>query len=79
MLGINQIEPNVSDISLCEDLDVDVGLRKRRIWNSDVDSLTSATDIDLLDDDEILEEEEAGCPLPSTPEDNQLLEAEVRD
>lgn len=58
------------------DLDDDIGLRKRRIWNPDTDSLGSDQDIDLLDDDD-LDDDEGGCPLPSTPEDNQLLEAEV--
>lgn len=54
----------------------DMTLRKRRPWNPD-GSLVSG-DIDLddgLDDEE--EEDGVGCPLPSTPEDNLLLEAEV--
>lgn len=53
-------------------------IRKRRAWQADIDSLASQ-DLDLLDidDDELVEEDEAGCPLPSTPEDNQLLEEEV--
>lgn len=44
-------------------------LRKRRGWGPG----------DLLedDDDELVEEDDAGCPLPSTPEDTQLIEAEV--
>lgn len=51
-------------------------LRKRRIWGHE-DSL-SANDLDLLEDDDVLvEEDDAGCPLPSTPEDTQLIEAEV--
>lgn len=57
----------------------DMTLRKRRPWNPD-GSLVSG-DIDLLGDDDGLDDEEeedgVGCPLPSTPEDNQLLEAEV--
>lgn len=60
----------------------DMSIRKRRGWFPDTDSLVSQ-DIDLLDDedDELVEEEEdgAGCPLPSTPEDNQLLEAEMTE
>lgn len=53
-------------------------IRKRRAWQTDIDSLASQ-DLDLLDiDDDLVEEDEAGCPLPSTPEDNQLLEEEVR-
>lgn len=61
-------------------------LRKRHVWHGtdDVDSFHS-DDSDLLDDDDDdddeddLEEEDdaVGCPLPSTPEDNQLLEEEV--
>lgn len=66
-----------SDIGLD---DPDMSLRKRRGWFPDTESLVSQG-IDLLDedDDELVEEEEdgAGCPLPSTPEDHQLLEAEV--
>lgn len=51
-------------------------LRKRNPWNSLVsDSIDLLADVDELDDEE--EEEGVGCPLPSTPEDNQLLEAEV--
>lgn len=50
-------------------------LRKRNPWNSIVsDSIDLLADVDELDDEE---EDEMGCPLPSTPEDNQLLEAEV--
>lgn len=63
-------------------------LRKRHVWHGgsgtddDADSYHS-DDSDLLDDDDDdeddLEEEDdaVGCPLPSTPEDNQLLEEEV--
>lgn len=59
----------------------DMTLRKRRPWNPD-GSLVSG-EIDLLGDDDGLDDDEenedgVGCPLPSTPEDNQLLEAEVR-
>lgn len=54
-------------------------VRKRRVWHPDVDSLVSE-DLDLLDiDDDLVEEDEAGCPLPSTPEDTQLLEAEMTE
>lgn len=57
--------------------DVKMILRKRRGWGHD-DSL-STHDLDLLgeDDDVLAEEDDAGCPLPSTPEDTQLIEAEV--
>jgi adiponectin receptor len=73
--SIPSLDEQLNDINL--GFEPDILLRKRHIWHSDDDSLTSA-DIDLLDDDIVEEEEdEAGCPLPSTPEDNQLLEAEV--
>lgn len=57
--------------------DVKMILRKRRGWGHD-DSLCT-NDLDLLgeDDDVLAEEDDAGCPLPSTPEDTQLIEAEV--
>lgn len=52
-------------------------LRRRNPWNSLVaDGIDLLADVDdELDDEE--EEDGVGCPLPSTPEDNQLLEAEV--
>lgn len=55
--------------------DEEMYLRKRTRDNSPIDRLQ-------LDEDEMsdaLSEEEdiPGCPLPSTPEDSQLLEAEV--
>lgn len=54
----------------------DSNLRKRHPWNSLVsDGIDLLADVDELDDEE--EEDGVGCPLPSTPEDNQLLEAEV--
>lgn len=59
--------------------DDDLVIRKRRPWNPEIDSLGSG-ELDILDDDDdaLYEEEDGGgCPLPSTPEDNQLLEAEV--
>lgn len=74
-VSIASLDEQLNDINL--GLDPDILLRKRHVWNLDEDSLASA-DIDLLDDDLVEEEEDAaGCPLPSTPEDNQLLEAEV--
>ncbi|EDX13944.1 GD18448 [Drosophila simulans] len=49
-------------------------LRKRRGWGPE-DSL-SPNDLDILEyDDELVEEDDAGCPLPSTREDTQLIEA----
>ncbi|XP_017131438.1 adiponectin receptor protein isoform X1 [Drosophila elegans] len=57
---------------------VEMILRKRRGWGPE-DSL-SANDLDLLGyDDELAEEDDAGCPLPSTPEDTQLIEAEMTE
>ncbi|XP_034485604.1 adiponectin receptor protein isoform X1 [Drosophila innubila] len=56
-------------------------LRKRRGWGA-ADSLSqNGLDLDLLedDDDELVEEDDAGCPLPSTPEDTQLIEAEMTE
>lgn len=56
----------------------DTNLRKRHPWNSLVsESIDLLADVDELDDEE--EDDGVGCPLPSTPEDNQLLEAEVSD
>ncbi|KAH8346520.1 hypothetical protein KR084_002141 [Drosophila pseudotakahashii] len=53
-------------------------LRKRRGWGPE-DSL-NPNDLDLLEyDDELGEEDDAGCPLPSTPEDTQLIEAEMTE
>lgn len=54
-------------------------LRKRRGWTAEDTLCTNELDL-LGDDDDVLAEEEddAGCPLPSTPEDTQLIEAEVR-
>ncbi|XP_073819155.1 adiponectin receptor protein-like isoform X2 [Musca autumnalis] len=59
--------------------DVKMILRKRRGWGHD-DSL-STHDLDILgeDDDVLAEEDDAGCPLPSTPEDTQLIEAEMTE
>lgn len=48
-------------------------LRKRIPRDPDCDSLEAGELSDALSDDEDV----PGCPLPSTPEDNDLLEAEV--
>ncbi|XP_026474294.1 adiponectin receptor protein-like isoform X3 [Ctenocephalides felis] len=56
-------------------------LRKRQIWHPDEDSMRSEIK-DLLDDDGVSlaeEEDGAGCPLPSTPEDQLLLDAEMTE
>lgn len=71
-----------SDI-LADELILNNEIRKRRAWHLDTDSLASviSQELDLLDLDVDVDEEEefdgAGCPLPSTPEDTHLLEAEV--
>jgi hypothetical protein len=51
----------------------EVYLRKRIRDPSPDDSLEAGDLSDALSDDEDV----PGCPLPSTPEDNELLEAEV--
>lgn len=63
----------------------DIGLRHRIPWgdhislSSDVPGLHEVKE--LLDDDDascLAEEEDGvGCPLPSTPEDDHLLDCEV--
>lgn len=71
--------PSISSLEANANVDDDneMYLRKRiRDHSPTIDRLQ-------LDDDEMsdaLSEEEdvPGCPLPSTPEDNELLEAEVR-
>lgn len=49
------------------------GIRRRQGW--DAESLTSQMD----ELDAVFEEEDDGCPLPSTPEDQQLLDAEMAE
>lgn len=68
--------PSISSLDTHSNIEDDdeMYLRKRNIRDQ--------SPIDRLDNDELsdaLSEEEdiPGCPLPSTPEDNQLLEAEV--
>ena len=64
----------------------EVGLRHRIPWgessnlNNEIPGLREVND--LLDDDDdtscLAEEEDGmGCPLPSTPEDDRLLDCEV--
>lgn len=53
-------------------------LRRRRGWNPDGSILSH--DLNLLDDDDdLVEEDDPGCPLPSTPEDTHLIEAEMTE
>lgn len=68
--------PSISSLDMHSNLEDDdeTYLRKRHIRDQ--------SPIDRLDNDELSdalsdEEDIPGCPLPSTPEDNQLLEAEV--
>lgn len=69
------LDDPMSNPTIVDNLIESSSLRKRNPWNSIVsDSIDLLADVDELDDEE---EEEVGCPLPSTPEDNQLLEAEV--
>lgn len=69
--------PSISSLEAHQNIEDDeMYLRKRFRDQSPIDRLQ-------LDEDEMsdaLSEEEdiPGCPLPSTPEDNELLEAEVR-
>lgn len=74
----NLDEPMSTAIAADQSSIADTVLRRRNPWNSLVsDSIDLLADVDELDDEE--EEDGVGCPLPSTPEDNQLLEAEVSE
>lgn len=69
--------PSISSLDMQSNIEDDdeMFLRKRIVRDQ------SPTIIDRLDNDELSElseEEDLGCPLPSTPEDNNLLEQEVR-
>lgn len=54
--------------------DDDNVLRRRNPWTLMSEGIDILADVDALDEEE---DDGVGCPLPSTPEDNQLLEAEV--
>ncbi|XP_045469164.1 adiponectin receptor protein isoform X4 [Harmonia axyridis] len=56
------------------------GLRKRKVWDLENESLTSEIK-ELLDDDvnSLVEEDCVGCPLPSTPEDEAVLDSEMSE
>lgn len=60
--------------------DYDDGLRKRKVWDPETESITSEIK-DLLEDDvnSLVEEDCVGCPLPSTPEDENMLATEMTD
>ncbi|KAJ0175588.1 hypothetical protein K1T71_008747 [Dendrolimus kikuchii] len=51
------------------------GLRRKQGWDPEAESLASQMD----ELDEVLAEEEEGCALPSTPEDQHLLDAEMAE
>ncbi|XP_066251804.1 adiponectin receptor protein isoform X1 [Euwallacea similis] len=55
-------------------------LRKRKIWDPESESIASEIK-DLLEDDvnSLVEEDCIGCPLPSTPEDENVLDSEMSD
>lgn len=73
---LQMMEDRVSSTDDLDDLS-EAHLRRRHPWNSLVsEGIDLLADVDELDDEE--EEDGVGCPLPSTPEDNQLLEAEVQ-
>ncbi|KRT86409.1 hypothetical protein AMK59_1659, partial [Oryctes borbonicus] len=59
---------------------IEGGLRKRKFWDPETESITSEIK-DLLEEDvnSLVEEDCIGCPLPSTPEDEQVLESEMSD
>lgn len=68
--------PSITSLEAHPNDDDEMHIRKRIRDPSPIDRLQ-------LDEDEMsdaLSEEEdiPGCPLPSTPEDNELLEAEVK-
>nr|CAI5839209.1 unnamed protein product [Callosobruchus analis] len=67
-------EDSINDISEMD------GLRQRKIWDPEAESITSEIK-DLLDEDvnSLVEEDCVGCPLPSTPEDENILDSEMSD
>lgn len=68
--------PSISSLDNVHSIGLDepeIYLRKRIRDTSPDDSLEAGDLSDGLSDDEDV----PGCPLPSTPEDNELLEAEV--
>ncbi|XP_018328019.1 adiponectin receptor protein isoform X2 [Agrilus planipennis] len=60
--------------------ETDSCLRKRRIWDPDAESITSEIK-ELLNEDvnSLVEEDCIGCPLPSTPEEENILDTEITD
>nr|XP_023021565.1 adiponectin receptor protein-like [Leptinotarsa decemlineata] len=61
--------------------DIETVLRKRKIWDPETESITSEIK-ELLEEDVnslLVEEDCVGCPLPSTPEDENILDSEMSD
>lgn len=67
--------PSITSLETNQNDDDEMHIRKRITRDSSpIDRLNFEDEMsDALSE----EEEDFGCPLPSTPEDNQLLEAEV--
>ncbi|XP_017774505.1 PREDICTED: adiponectin receptor protein isoform X2 [Nicrophorus vespilloides] len=88
MKGKQEDKPQTSKMSYYSDAedsiqslnDHDIGLRKRKAWDPDTESITSEIK-DLLEEDvnSLVEEDCVGCPLPSTPEDENILDSEMSD
>jgi hypothetical protein len=71
---VRKNRPSISSLDAQLNLDDDdMYLRKRIRDQSPIDRLDGDEESLALSD----EEDIPGCPLPSTPEDNELLEAEV--
>lgn len=65
-----------------ENVEDEIGVRKRKAWGDHDGKSISSEFKDLLDEDvnSLVEEEDCvGCPLPSTPEDENLLDSEMSD
>ncbi|XP_018562472.1 adiponectin receptor protein isoform X2 [Anoplophora glabripennis] len=75
MSHYSDAEDSIKDIQ-----DFEIGLRKRKLWDPESESITSEIK-DLLDEDvnSLVEEDCVGCPLPSTPEDENILDSEMSD
>lgn len=75
MSHYSDAEDSISDFEPDRD-----GLRKRRAWDPDEKSITSEIK-ELLEEDvnSLVEEDCIGCPLPSTPEDENILDSEMSD
>jgi hypothetical protein len=65
--------PSIGSLDMQSNIEDDEMHLRKRFRDDQIDPL----DQDELSDGLSEEEDIPGCPLPSTPEDNQLLEAEV--